>query len=177
MFNLTFLSVTMNELKTFAMIVFAGLATFLHPIAGNIFAIIILLAVHCFVGLIRSLLVENGDFEWKKMWASVKEFFIMFGIAVFIYILGWFQKNPQGAEWCVCISVYAMIYFYGMRILRNLRSLTTKNSAAYFVLDFLYTVLSLEILKSIPGIQMYMAKHREEFDNEIVIPDEDTTEN
>lgn len=176
MFHLPLLNVTMNELKTFAMIVFTGLATFLHPIAGNVFAVFFLIGANFIVGLTTSLIAHDEHFSWKKFRESFKELCVMIMIPVGIYILGVFQKNPSGAQWLVGLVVYAMIYFYGIRILRNLRALMVKGSVSWFVLDFIYSTLSLEILKGIPGIKEYMLRHKTEF-NDVIIPDENTTEN
>lgn len=175
MFHLSFLQVTMNELKILAMTIFTGLAAFLHPIAGNVFAVIFLVGANFLVGLTTSLIVHDEHFSWRKAgWCGI-ELLVMLMIIVSIYILGKFQHNASGAEWCVGMAVYAMIYFYGIRILRNLRALMVKDSVSWFVLDFIYSTLSLEILKGIPGIKEYMMRHKTEF-NDVIIPDENTTQ-
>lgn len=178
MYNLSILFVTMTELKIFIVTLLSGFASFIHPITNNIEVIMILLFVNFLVGATASIIVQHEDFSWKKAgWCAI-ELIIMLFIVMLIYVIGKLQGNEAQAKWCVTMSVYAMIYFYSVRILRNLRSILIKGSASWYVVDFLYSALSLELAKKLPGVQAYMAKHREDIEFEdIIIPNENTAEN
>lgn len=177
MFQPIFLHAAMNELKIFIVTLLSGFASFIHPITNNMQVIMVLLGVNFLVGLMASIIVHHESFSWKKAgWCAI-ELIIMLFIVMLIYLIGKLQGNEPQAKWCVTMSVYAMIYFYSVRILRNLRSILLKGSVSYYVVDFLYSALSLELAKKIPGVQAYMEKHKEDKEfSDIIIPDEIATE-
>ena len=52
---------------------------------------------------------------------------------------------------------YALIYFYGVNILKNLNRIFPKNR----YIDFLYYVLSFEMIKKIPYLENYKQKQKD----------------
>lgn len=146
----------MSELKSFIVATLTGIAAYLHPIASNVFALVWLLGVNFIVGLLCGLLVYHEDFQWRKMWQCFYEALMLFGVVAFIYVIGKFQGNHTGAIQCVSMVVYAACYFYGIRIIRNLRNMAKDGSPAKSLLGFIYYVLSLEFAKHIPYLDAYI---------------------
>lgn len=150
----------MGELKSFIVATLTGIAAYLHPIASNVFALIWLLGFNFLVGLLCGLLVYHEKFEWRKMWQCFYEAVIIFGVIASIYIIGKLQGNHVGAIQCVSMIIYSACYFYGVRILRNLKNLAKDGSPAQALLGFLYHVFSLEFTKHIPYLDSYINKHK-----------------
>lgn len=146
----------MQELRSFVVAVLSGISAYLHPIAGNVFALVWLLGVNFIIGLFCGLWACHERFSWRKMWQFFHEAVTLFGIVAFVYIIGRLQGNQEGAVQCVSMIIYTSCYFYGVRILRNLRYMAKCGSPASGMLDFLYHVLSLEFTKKIPYLYQYI---------------------
>lgn len=168
MSNLVIILFVMNELKALVVTLLSGIAAFLHPIADNVFAMVWLLGANFMIGLLTGILIEHESFEWKKARQCLVDAAVLFGIVAFIYIIGKLNGNQDGAIQCVSIAIYAMVYFFGLRILKNLRKLVQKGSVAWYVIDFFYSCLSFEIAKKIPGLGDYIGSHKGEFDDILV---------
>lgn len=146
----------MNEVRSFVVAVATGIAAYLHPIANNVFALIWLLGANFLIGLLTGLIVNHEKFQWRKAWSCFTEAAILFGIVASVYIVGKLNGNHEGAIQCVSMVIYAACYFYGVRILRNSRSLAKKGSPGWHLLNFLYMLLSLEFAKHIPYLDQYL---------------------
>lgn len=148
----------MQELKAFLITIASGIMAYLAPIADNVFAMSYLLLCNFVVGLLVAQLVNHEGFSWRKFgWCGV-EAFIFFGLVASIYVVGHKQGNAEAAAQCVSMVVYAMCYFYGCRILRNLRTLLPDNSVGHSCVAFLYEMLTLELVRRIPHLQEYINK-------------------
>lgn len=158
----------MNDVKSFIVAVLTGIAAYLHPIASNVFALVWLLGVNFIVGLLCGLWVYHETFQWRKMWQCFYEAVMLFGVVAFIYVIGRLQGNHEGAVQCVSMIIYAACYFYGVRILRNLRDMAKDGSPAEGLLGFLYHVMSLEFTKKIPYLGEYVNMNEREDDGKPV---------
>lgn len=153
----------LNELKPLALAVFSGVFAFLNPISGNVFAMIYLLLLNFLVGLLASL-AEGEKFSWRKFgWCGV-EALIFFALVASIYVIGYAQGDQSEAVQCASMVVYAMCYFYGARILRNLRALCPHASIAWHSINFIYELMTLELIKRIPYLEEYINKQKEKKD-------------
>ena len=146
----------MGDVRGFVVAVLTGIAAYLHPIADNVFAMVWLLGVNFLVGLLCGLLVYHERFEWKKALGCFKEAMMLFGVVASVYVIGRLNGNHEGAVQCVSMIIYAACYFYGVRILRNLRDMAKKESPAWHLLGFLYGLVSLEFSKRIPYLSEYV---------------------
>ena len=152
----------MNETRSFVIAVLTGIAAYLHPIASNVFALTWLLGLNFIIGLLCGLLVYHENFSWRKMWDCFKEATILFGIVASVYVIGKLNGNHTGAIQCVSMIIYAACYFYGVRIMRNLRDIAKDGSPAWHLLNFLYSFLSLEFAKHIPYLSEYINVNKPE---------------
>lgn len=150
-----------DAIKSVCVAIISGVMAYLNPIASNVFAMAYLTLLNFVIGLLVSLLVENESFSWRKFgWCGV-EVLIFFAIIASIYIVGHAQGNPKEAVQCVSMVVYAMCYFYSVRILRNLRKMFPRNTIGHHVTGFLYMVLTLEVVKKIPHLKEYIDEHED----------------
>lgn len=150
----------MIELRSFIVAVVTGIAAYLHPIANNVFALTWLLGGNFIIGLLCGILVYNEKFQWRKAWDCFKEAVMLFGVVASVYVIGKLNGNHEGAIQCVSMIIYAACYFYGVRILRNLRNMAKNESPAWHLLNFLYLFLSLEFTKHIPYLSDYLNMHK-----------------
>lgn len=156
----------MPELRSFIVAVLTGIAAYLHPIANNVFALTWLLGGNFIIGLLCGILVNNERFSWRKAWDCFKEATIIFVVVASVYVIGKLNGNHEGAIQCVSMIIYAACYFYGVRILRNLRNMAKKESPAWHLLNFLYKFMSLEFTKHIPYLGEYINKYSHSEDDE-----------
>lgn len=152
----------MDDAKTIFITLLSGIAAYLAPIADNVFAMIWLFIINFVIGLATGILVEHEKFEWSKAWSCIEESAVLFGVVAAIYIIGRLNGNQEGAVQCVSMVIYAMCYFYGVRIMRNLRTILPDGTPAWTCIDFLYSLCSLEFAKKIPGLEDYLNKTKKE---------------
>ena len=79
-------------------------------------------------------------------------------IVLSIYIIGEKMKNLDGALQCITGIVYAVCYFYGVNTLRNMRKLFPHSRP----LNFIYYVLSFEVVRKIPYLQQFLDNEKKE---------------
>lgn len=148
----------MGEVKSAIIAIITAMLAYLQPIADNIFAMVVLLGLNFIVGLLAGLISQNESFDWRKALQCIKEAAYLFVVVAAIFIIGRLNGNYEGSIWCVSVVVYAMCYFYAMRILRNLKALIPEKSPAYSVINFLYSTLSMELVKRIPALEEHIKK-------------------
>lgn len=71
-----------------------------------------------------------------------------------IFFVGEKIGNPSGAMQCITGIVYALIYFYSVNILRNIKGIFPHSR----LIAFLYMVVSVEFVKKIPYLTMFTEK-------------------
>lgn len=75
-----------------------------------------------------------------------------------IYYIGEQKGNPDGSLQCVSFVTYSVFYFYGVNVLRNWKLLCRTGSTMYKCVSFLYYVVSVEFIKSVPFLSNYYQK-------------------
>ena len=73
-------------------------------------------------------------------------------IVLCVFVIGEKMGNKTGAMQCITGIVYAIVYFYSVNTLRNVRKLFPESKT----LNFLYYVLSLEAIKRIPYLRQFL---------------------
>lgn len=141
---------------------FVGLVTsaaaYLHPVSGDIKSLIALFAVNFLFGLLAGLLANNEIFSLKKAFRCILEAMSFFMLVCAIYYIGEQKGNPDGSLQCVSFVTYSVFYFYGVNVLRNWKLLCRTGSTMYKCVSFLYYVVSVEFIKSVPFLSNYYQK-------------------
>ena len=140
-------------------VILSGFLAFFEPIAGNIFALAWVFVLNFLIGLVVGILVQDESFEMRKALRCIVEAAMFFVLSASVYICGSLQGNPEGATQCVSLFAYVILFFYGRNVLKNLRRLLRTGSVAWCVVDFAYQILSLEVIKSIPGLTKYVKEN------------------
>ena len=148
----------MEYLKSLFISLISGLAAYLNPISGEIKSLIAVFALNFLFGLLAALLVNKESFSFKKAFRCIIEACVFFMLVCAIYWIGEHKGNPSGALQCVSFITYSVFYFYGVNIIRNIKSLFPSASVGYKVFAFLYYVLSVEFIKHIPYLTNYVGK-------------------
>lgn len=149
----------MTEIKVLIITFCSSVAAFLDPIAGNVFAMLYFLMVNFVVGTLCSILVEGEPFRWQKAGYCALEAFVFFGLVVSFYTVGRYNGNHEGTITAVSTIIYAGGWFYSIRILRNLKKMLKENTPLFHLINFIYTFMSLEFARNIPGLSEYINKH------------------
>ena len=137
----------------------AGVLGWLEPIAGDVFTLIYVFALNFLCGYLAGRIVNREDFDIKKAFRCIIESAIFFVVVLSIYLIGDLKDNEQGAIQCVSTVVYVVIYFYTTNILKNIRKFLKDGTPAYKVVDFIYYLLSFEVIKKIPVLGSYLENH------------------
>jgi hypothetical protein len=136
----------------------SAIAAYLHPLDGEMQAILAVFFCNFFCGLLADIIGHNGGFKFKKAWRCIVECTVFFGFVCFIYFVGEHKGNPSGALQCVSLVTYAIIWFYTTNILRNLGIILPDGTIGHRCIMFLYYVASVEFVKKIPYLSEYIGK-------------------
>lgn len=151
-----------DYLKTLIVSVFTGVTVFLHPIAGDVYSLVIIFALNFLFGLLNGLIVKGESFQFKKAWRCILEAAMFFVLVASIFSIGKLKDAESGAIQCVSYVVYSVIYFYAVNVLKNAKGLFKPSSAARKVLNWIYYVISVEFVKKIPGLVDYFDSKRKD---------------
>lgn len=95
---------------------------------------------------------KGEDFSFKKAFQCMVEALVIFLLMASIYFVGEKIGKINGAIQCISGVVYAIIYFYGTNILKNLKSIFPGSK----LIAFLYYVVSIEFIKKLPILSAYL---------------------
>ena len=147
----------LNTLRNLVITIFSVLVGYFAPLKDIVFVIFFIFLLNCLFGLLAGVGVQGERFSLKKFFRCIVETLVFYVIVLSIYVIGEKMGNPDGAIQCISGVVYAIIYFYSVNILRNAHKLIPKSK----VLQFLYYVLSFEVIKKIPYLQQFQEKKDE----------------
>jgi len=133
-----------------------SVAAYLSPIQGEIKSLLLLFLLNFFFGYLAGMLAKKEKFSFKKAFACIKEATIFFLLVCALYYIGDHKGNSAGALQCISFITYAIVYFYSLNILKNCKEILHDESAAYKVVAFLYYLISVEFIKHIPFLSMYL---------------------
>lgn len=151
----------MDSIRLFIASLCANIAAFLFPIKNEIFGLVFLFSVNFLFGLFADV-CNHRDWSFKKAFRLFRDVAVYFTMLASIYLLGYLKGEEAATMQCVSFMTYVAIYFYGTNILRNARMVTQEKSTLFRILDFLYYVLSLRIVKH----NDYLGNYIEWYENE-----------
>lgn len=143
-------------LKNLMVTFFSITLAYFAPMSDMVFVIFFIFALNCLAGMVSGIVTRHERFSIKKFFHCLLETFVFYVIVLSVFVIGEKMNNLDGALQCIAGIVYAICYFYGVNTLRNLRKLFPGSR----VLNFMYYVLSFEVVKKIPYMQQF--KEREE---------------
>ncbi len=146
-----------DTIKNLFVTVASVLIGYFAPLGNIVFVIFFVFLLNCIFGLIAGLGVEGERFNLKKFFRCILETLVYYSIILSIYVVGEKMDNADGAIQCISGVTYAIIYFFSVNILRNAHKLLPKSRT----LQFLYYVLSFEVVKKIPYLQQFQEKKEE----------------
>lgn len=141
----------MDEIKILFVGVLSAVCSFFAPITDYVFALTIVFMFDFLAGLISSILVNNEKFKLSKFRRCLIDIMVYFIIITSIYAVGEFTHKPDGAIQCASGIMFVIIYYYAVNIFRNLTFLMPNNQP----INFIYYVLSLEILNNYPILKRF----------------------
>ena len=144
----------------------ANIAAFLFPLKNELFGLILLFSVNFLFGLLADI-CNHRDWSFKKAFRLFRDAAVYFTMVASIYMMGYFKGEETATMQCVSFLTYVAIYFYGTNILRNARMVTQEQSTLFRVLDFLYYIFSLRIIKRNDYLSSYIKWYEEEHNKNI----------
>ena len=149
----------LNEIKCCIIAIFSAIVAFLQPIAGDIYSMLLLFFANAFFGLLADVL-HGEAWNKKKFSRTFVEGVLFLTFVTLIYTIGYFKNNMIGALQCVSFVSYVLIYYYGTNICRNMMLILPNDGLGYKAFAFIYSVLSIEIIKHIPFMQGYIKNNK-----------------
>lgn len=156
----------MDALKIILASLCANITAFLCPIRNEIFGLVLLFAVNFLFGLLADL-SNHREWSFKKAFRLFRDAAVFFVMVTSIYLIGHLKGEEIATVQCVSFLTYVAIYFYGTNILRNARMVTQEKSTLFKILDFLYYVLSLRMVKGCSSLGNYFELYEKERINRV----------
>ena len=153
----------MENIRSIAGCVISAVVAYFAPIESIFLGVAWVFVVNFVFGLLNGIVVKNEIFSFRKAFSCFVEAMVLYVLMATIFLVGDRIGNQSGAMQCITAVVYALIYFYTVNTLRNVKGLFPGNKT----IRFLYWILSIEFVKEIPFIGDYLAKfNREEHKGE-----------
>lgn len=146
-----------TSLKNLLVTLFSVTFAYFAPVSDMVFVIFFIFAINCIAGMVAGIVAKHERFSNKKFFHCLLETLVFYMIVLSIYVIGEKMKNMEGAMQCITGVVYAICYFYGVNTLRNLRKLFPTSKP----LNFIYYVLSFEVVRKIPYLQQFIDHEKE----------------
>lgn len=144
----------MERIKELSIAAFASIFGAVAPIHDVLIACMLVFGANFIAGIAAGVFVKRERFSLKKALNCIIEATVISTLIAMILIIGDKIDNHGGAMSAISVIVYALIYFYGANILKNLSQLFPGNR----LLAFLYYVTSFEIVDKIPYLSNYRNK-------------------
>ena len=150
---------TIEKIQVSVVAILSAIFAFLQPIANDLATMLLLFAANAFFGAIADI-VEGKDWDKRKFQRAFVEALLFFVFVFLIHAIGYFKHNMAGALQCVSFVSYALIYFYGTNICRNMKNILQEGSIGHNVFSFIYAILSTEFIKKVPYLQEYLKNEK-----------------
>lgn len=142
----------MESIKSFIAFSLAALAAYFQPIQDILTAIVWILGANFALGLLAGILVNKESFDFRKAFYCIIEAVVFFALLSFVFIIGDKINNREGAIQCISAITYALLYFYGVNIFKNLKRLLPSSK----LIAFIYYVISIEFVDKIPYLKEFL---------------------
>lgn len=145
----------MERLREILGCVIASTFSAIAPIQEILEACMLVFALNLLAGMAAGLLVQAEKFTFGKFFTCVMEAAVICLLIAMVLTIGDKIDNHEGAMSAISVIVYALIYFYGVNIFKNLARLFPSNR----LIGFLHYVLSFEVVEKIPYLSNYKKNH------------------
>ena len=141
-----------ENLKNLLVTIISVSLAYFAPVNDMVFVIFFIFMINCVAGLVAGIVAGKERFNTRKFFHCLLETFMFYVIVLCVFVIGEKMGNKTGAMQCITGIVYAIVYFYSVNTLRNVRKLFPESKT----LNFLYYVLSLEASKRIPYLRQFL---------------------
>lgn len=150
----------MENIKNVITISISAVLAYFQPIYSVLIVIMAILGSNFIFGLLSGIIADKENFDNKKAFYCFFEGMVLFGLIAFIYFIGE-KMETESIVQCISVITYALIWFYGVNILKNLKKLFPTNQ----FISFLYYVLSIEFVNNVPFLDKFLSIHKTKEDN------------
>lgn len=149
------------DIKTVFGAIAVAIVSYLSPIGGFLQSLAVIFGLNFLFGFLSDKL-HGKDFSFRKAFRCIVESAIFCVLVCAVYFIGERSHSDDGGVWFVSYVAYALFYFYGCNILRNLKLIFKPQSTPYNVVSFLYWFVSIEFIKNMPYLDEYLNKKHSE---------------
>lgn len=144
----------MDNIRSLVGCIVSAVFAYFAPVESIFLGVAWVFVVNFVFGLLNGIVVKNEIFSFRKAFSCFVEAMVLYVLMSTIFLVGDRVGNQDGAMQCITAVVYALIYFYAVNILRNIKGLFPGNKT----IRFLYWILSVEFVKEIPFVGEYLSK-------------------
>lgn len=142
----------MESIKSYIAISMAAILAYFQPIHSVLEAITLLFVINFLVGLMAGLFANRECFDFKKAFRCITEASVLLFILASVFFIGDHAGAKGQALQAISTIAYALIYFYSVNIVKNLKQLLPKSRS----IAFLYNLISIELIAKIPYLNNFL---------------------
>ena len=138
----------MQTSKSFIAVSLATILSYFQPIQSILTAILWLFVLNFLFGLVAGIVANKENFSFRKAFTCISEVSVFLVILSTIFFIGDHLGARGGAMQAISTITYALLYFYSVNILKNLKLLFPASKG----LIWIYNLLSIELIAKLPRL-------------------------
>lgn len=145
-----------EQIKHIVVTITLAVLAFLKPIECDLYSLLLIFFLNFLFGYLSGMVANNEEFNLRKALRCIGEAAVFFILCCSIYIIGRLKGEMTRAIQCVSFVTYIIIYFYALNVLKNLKKMFKKGTTPWFIVAFLYYVLSVKFIERIPFLSNFL---------------------
>lgn len=151
-----------DAFKTFILLSVATIMSYLQPIENLLSVVSLLYLLNLIIAIIADLKANSAPPNMRKFLQSIIELCWYLVFILLIFIVADRMNVDDGALHVIKGVVWLIIYFYGVNILKNARTITPRNK----LIKVLYQMFSIYFIdKVIPWAKKFIIEQKNEDDD------------
>lgn len=151
-----------EQIKHIVVTITLAVLAFLKPIECDLYSLLLIFFLNFLFGYLSGMVANNEEFNLRKALRCIGEAAVFFILCCSIYIIGRLKGEMTRAILCVSFVTYIIIYFYALNVLKNLKKMFKKETTPWFIVAFLYYVLSVKFIERIPFLSNFLNMQKNE---------------
>lgn len=145
-----------EKIKEFIISVVLALLAFMKPIEPELKTLALIFFLNFTFGYLSGMIANREDFDLKKAGRCGLEAAVFFILCLSIFEIGQLKGQDAQAQQCVSMITYLAMYFYGLNVLKNLKKIFRPNTAAWYIVAFIYYILRIKWVEKIPFLSEFL---------------------
>ena len=145
-----------EKIKEFIISVTLALLAFMKPIEPELKTLSLIFVLNFVFGYLSGMIANHEDFDIKKAGRCGPQPPAFFVLCPSFFEIGKLKEQCVQAQQCVSMITYLAMYFYGLNILKNLKKIFKPETAAWYIVAFIYYILRIKWVEKIPFLSEFL---------------------